>query len=160
MLAAVNGPDCGADELSWMPAFPEGVKNWPTEARCANPVSRSRIASRTAESASPIKCFTLQWRGSLTRGSSAWRPISPHWFQKAGFAQTLVASAQKVTFHGARYHVILLLSVPNSGGKVAHASTDAFVYAWIGRRHDELHCPMVSEKRGCFGDHELYPARR
>ena len=27
--------------------------------------------------------------------------------------------------------------------KFAHASTDAFVCVWIGRRHDELQCAMV-----------------
>ena len=99
MLAAVNGPDCGADELSWMPAFPEGVKNWPTEARCANPVSRSRIASRTAESASPSNFFSpLAW--VVDSGIIRPETNAPHWVQKAGFGQTFVASAQKVRFHG------------------------------------------------------------
>ena len=37
----------------------------------------------------------------------------------------------------------MLLPVPNSGGEVAHASTDAFVCAWARRRHYELHCSMV-----------------
>ena len=87
-------------------------------------------------------------------GSGIIRPETnaPHWAQRAGFGQPFVASAQKLMFHGgilrefgvvARKHGILLLSVPNSGVKVAHASTDAFVCAWIGRRHDELHCAMV-----------------
>ena len=82
-------------------------------------------------------------------GSGIIRPETnaPHWVQRAGFGQTFVVSAQKVMFHGgilrefsvvARYTGILLLSVPNSGVKVAHASTDAFVCAWNGRRHDEL----------------------
>ena len=66
---------------------------------------------------------------------------APHWVHRAGFGQPFVASAQKVMFHGgilrefgvvARLHGILLLSVPNSGVKVAHASIDAFVCAWIG----------------------------
>ena len=76
-------------------------------------------------------------------GSGIVRPETnaPHWVQRAGFGQTFVAGAQKVMFHGgilcefgvvARYHGILFLSVPNIGGKVAHASTDAFVCAWIG----------------------------
>ena len=69
-------------------------------------------------------------------GSGIIRPETnaPHWVQRAGFGQTFVASAQKVMFHGgvlrefgvvARLHGILLLSVRNSGVKVAHASTDA-----------------------------------
>ena len=48
---------------------------------------------------------------------------APHWVQRAGFSQTLVARAQKVTFCrwiwrefgvGSRYHGVLLLPVPNT----------------------------------------------
>ena len=83
--------------------------------------------------------FPLVW----IFGSGIIRPQTnaPHWVQRSGFGQPFVASAQKVMFHGgilrefgvvARLHGILLLSVPNSGVKVAHASIDAFVCAWIG----------------------------
>ena len=64
-------------KISWIPAFPVGVRNRPAEVGCANPVSLSRIASRTAESASPSKNFPLHWRGGLAQGSSARRPM-PH----------------------------------------------------------------------------------
>ena len=56
---------------------------------------------------------------------------APQWVQRTGFSQRLVASAQKVFCHGwilrefgvgAREHFFLLLPVPNSGVKVAHAS--------------------------------------
>ena len=59
----------------------------------------------------------------------------------------------------ARKHGILLLSVPSSGVKVVHASTFAFVCAWIGRRHDELHCAMVFKKPGFGGRHKLVRPR-
>ena len=97
-LAAVNEHDCGADEILWIPVFSVGVRNGPTEARCANPVSLSRIASQTAESASPSICFPLQW----VVGSGVVRPETnaSHWVKKAGFGQTFVASAQKVLVHG------------------------------------------------------------
>ena len=54
---------------------------------------------------------------------------------------------------------MLFLSVPNGGVKVARASTDAFVCAWIGRRHDELRCVMVLKKPGLFGHHKLLRVR-
>ena len=75
--AALNEHDCGRDEISWIPVFPVEVRNRPAEAGFANPVSVSRIASRTAESASPSKFFPIHWRGSLALGSSARRPM-PH----------------------------------------------------------------------------------
>ena len=53
---------------------------------------------------------------------------------------------------------LLLLSVSNSGVKVPHALTGAFVRARIGR-HDELHCPMVVKNPGLFGHHILLHAR-
>ena len=43
----------------------------------------------------------------------------------------------------ASQYEILLLSILNSGVKVAHASTNAFVCAWVWGRHDELNCGMV-----------------
>ena len=43
--------------------------------------------------------------------------------------------------------------------KFAHASTDAFVCGWIGRRHDELRCAMVFKKPGPSGHHKLLRAR-
>ena len=84
------------------------------------------------------------------------------------FGQPFIASAQKEMSHAgvlrefgvsARLHGILLLSVPSSGVKVVHASTFAFVCAWIGRRHDELHCAMVFKKPGFGGRHKLVRPR-
>ena len=112
------------------------------------------------------KCLTEQFLPSpLARvvGPGIIRPETnaPHWVQRAGFSQQFVASAQKVIFHGgilrefgvvARKHGVLLLFVSNIGVKVAHASTDAFVCAWVGRRHDELNCAMAFKKPGLF-DH-------
>ena len=96
----VNEHDCGADEISWIAAFPVGVRNRPAEAGCANPVSLSRISSRTAESASPSNVFSspLAW----VSGSGIIRPETnaPHRAQRAGFGQPFIASAQKVMFHG------------------------------------------------------------
>ena len=132
------------------------MRNRREEAECANPVSLSRNAWRTSESAPPSKFPSpLAW----VVGAGIIRPETnaPHWVQGAGFGLTFVASTQKVIFPGgvlrefglvARQHGILLLSVPNSGVKVAHASTDAFVCTWVGRRHDELHCAMVYKKPG------------
>ena len=139
----------GADEISWVSAFAPQVLNQLGEAGCVNPVSLSQIASGTSESALPSKCFPFHWHGS-----SALRPetSAPHWVQRTGFSQNFVASAQKVIFQawilrefgvGGRKHGVLLLPAPNSGGKVAHASTDAFMCAWVRRRHDELNCSMV-----------------
>ena len=76
-LAEVNEHDFGADNISWILAFPVEVRNRPVEAGCANPVSPSRICSRTTESASPSKFFPLHWRWSLAQGLTARRPM-PH----------------------------------------------------------------------------------
>ena len=103
------------DESSCTPAFPVGVLHRPTEAGFANPVSVSRISSRTAESASLSKIFPFHWRGPLARGSSARRPM-PHTGSRALASAN---RAQNVMFHGgvlrefgviARYDGILFLS--------------------------------------------------
>ena len=100
MLAADIEHDCGADEIWWIPAFPVGVRNRPAEAGFINPVSPSRISSRTAESASPRKNFPLHWRGSLARGSSA-RGSMPHTGSRGlASANRLLPVLKKVMFHG------------------------------------------------------------
>ena len=53
------------------------MRNQRVEAGCANPVSRSRLASRMAENASRSNLFNFHWRESLSRGSSALLPM-PH----------------------------------------------------------------------------------
>ena len=80
-------------------SIPRGSTERPAEAGCANPVSLSRISSRTAESASPSNFFSpLAW--VVDSGIIRPETNAPHWVQKAGFGQTFVASAQKVMFHG------------------------------------------------------------
>ena len=76
-LVALNRSGRGVDEISWIPAFPVRVRKRLEKAECADPVSLSEIASRTAENASPRKRFSLHWHGPLAPGSSARRPM-PH----------------------------------------------------------------------------------
>ena len=112
--------------------------------------------------------FPLHWRGFSAGVSSPRRPMPHTGSRGLAFGQPFIASAQKEMFHAgalrefgvsARLHGILLLSVPSSGVKVVHASTDAYVCAWIRRQHDELYCAMVFEKPGLCGHHKLLRSR-
>ena len=58
-------------------SIPDGSAASVRVGRMCQPGLTSRIASRTAEIASPSKLFPLHWRGSLALGSSARRPM-PH----------------------------------------------------------------------------------
>ena len=87
-------------------AFAVQVRNRLGEAGCADPVSLSRITSRTAENASPGQFFSpLAWvvgAGTILPATNA-----PHWVQRAGFSQALVVRAQKVIFFMAGFCVNL-----------------------------------------------------
>ena len=94
----VNEHDCGADEISWIPAFPVGVRNRPAVAGFDNPISLSRIlfANGRKRLTEQIVPSPLVW----VFGSGIIRPETnaPHWVQRTG-GQPLFASAQNVMFH-------------------------------------------------------------
>ena len=120
----------------------------------AEPTTGSRVRRHGLTVANSFangrKCFTeLMFSSPLAwvvgPGIIRSETNAPHWVQRARFRDTFGVRSQKGILYGwnlrecgvgARLHGVLLLPVPDTGVKIAHASTDAFACAWTRRRYD------------------------
>ena len=95
MLAAVSEHDCGADEISWIPAFPW---EYGTDQRRPGLPTRSQCREFLRElQKAPHRAIFFSSPLAWVFGSGIICPETnaPQWVQRAGFGQPFIASAQR-----------------------------------------------------------------